>query len=98
MKKKNIYILLSLVLIFIFIFFFEKRIEIKAHLNAYSKFLKIIDTLEGLDNIDISTNETLINSDKHLYNVKFYHLKSLNLRHLSKYFQNYSDQYSNLNL
>ena len=85
MKKKNIYILLSLVLIFIFIFFFEKRIEIKAHLNAYSKFLKIIDTLEGLDNIDISTNETLINSDKHLYNVKFLPESYLSNLNLSKY-------------
>ena len=85
MKKKNIYILLSFFLIFIFIFFFEKRIEIKAHLNAYSKFLKIIDTLEGLDNIDISTNETLINSDKHLYNVKFLPESYLSNLNLSKY-------------
>ncbi len=71
MKKKNIYFLLSLVVVFIFLFLLEKRNEIKSYLNTYSKFLKIINTLENLDNIDISSNEKLINRDNYLYNVKF---------------------------
>lgn len=85
MKKKNIYILLLLVVVSTFLFLLEKRTEIKTHLNTYSKFLKIISTIESLDNIDISSNETLINSDNHLYNVKFLPESYLLNLDLSKY-------------